>query len=577
MITLLLLITYCSSKQYISDNRQNIEYLERFAQVYGYIKYFHPSDEVVKLDWDKFTIYATDKILDCKTNKEFEKAILDLFLPIAPSVQTQKTPDLSSKNFKKLKDNSVFEEIFWRHQGVGFGMSSKPPPYSSVRIRVNSQSDTIKYRPHLGESVAVKLTNNYFVIPIVTLVDKKGTVPTPDVNSFDNLVSELNSYIIDENSLAFRIGNVISVFNVFQHFFPYFEEISVDWNMKLEQAISESFLDKSKKEHINTLQEMTSVLGDGHLTIYSDDNRKDYYLLPINWEWIQGELIITYVKHKDSKLKVGDRVSKINGVLAEKYFDVIESRISAGTKGWLKHVSEQKSLEGAQNSKVDIEVNGSIFNLVRNIEPYDIEKKSIPYKKISNDIHYLNLSLIDISTFEYLIPQLKISSGIIFDLRGYPNSNGEIISYLFNKEVTTKPWMFIPITYYPDRQNQKEYLELDWNGELKPKMPYLGDKQIVFITDGSAISYSESLLGFIKGLQLGTIVGQPSAGTNGNWNTFSLPGKIKIKWTGMKVVNLDGSQLYGNGVLPDVYVERTIDGVIKGKDEFLDKSIEILK
>jgi C-terminal processing protease CtpA/Prc len=45
----------------------------------------------------------------------------------------------------------------------------------------------------------------------------------------------------------------------------------------------------------------------------------------------------------------------------------------------------------------------------------------------------------------------------------------------------------------------------------------------------------------------------------------------------MKVVKHDGSQHHGIGILPDVEVYKTIEGVKAGKDEFLDKALEMIK
>ena len=45
----------------------------------------------------------------------------------------------------------------------------------------------------------------------------------------------------------------------------------------------------------------------------------------------------------------------------------------------------------------------------------------------------------------------------------------------------------------------------------------------------------------------------------------------------MRVLKNDGSQLHGIGFLPDVYMERTIEGVRTGKDEFLEKALEVAK
>ncbi|MDX5437896.1 MAG: peptidase S41, partial [Pontibacter sp.] len=109
---------------------------------------------------------------------------------------------------------------------------------------------------------------------------------------------------------------------------------------------------------------------------------------------------------------------------------------------------------------------------------------------------------------------------------------------------------------------------------MKPKRPQLTAK-IIFLTDGRAISYAESFMSFIEHYKLATIVGQPTAGTNGNVNPFTLPGGYYISWTGMKVQKHDGSRLHGVGILPNVYVEKTIQGVREGRDEFLEKAMEI--
>jgi len=82
-------------------------------------------------------------------------------------------------------------------------------------------------------------------------------------------------------------------------------------------------------------------------------------------------------------------------------------------------------------------------------------------------------------------------------------------------------------------------------------------------------------MGFIEHYKLATIVGQPTAGTNGNVNPLMLPGGYYVTWTGMRVVKHDGSQHHGVGIIPHVLMKRTIKGVREGRDEFLEKAIEL--
>ena len=45
----------------------------------------------------------------------------------------------------------------------------------------------------------------------------------------------------------------------------------------------------------------------------------------------------------------------------------------------------------------------------------------------------------------------------------------------------------------------------------------------------------------------------------------------------MKVLKQDGSRHHGVGIIPTVPVSRTIKGIAAGRDEFLDKAMEIVR
>ena len=70
------------------------------------------------------------------------------------------------------------------------------------------------------------------------------------------------------------------------------------------------------------------------------------------------------------------------------------------------------------------------------------------------------------------------------------------------------------------------------------------------------------------------IVGQPTAGTNGNVNPFTVSSGYRISWTGMKVLKHDGSQHHGVGILPTIPFERTLEGVRQGRDELLERAVQ---
>jgi C-terminal processing protease CtpA/Prc len=117
-----------------------------------------------------------------------------------------------------------------------------------------------------------------------------------------------------------------------------------------------------------------------------------------------------------------------------------------------------------------------------------------------------------------------------------------------------------------------------WKGyswHLEPASPRIGGK-VVFLTDARAVSASESVLGYVDALRLGTIVGGPTAGANGNAITFNVPSGMTVTFTGMRVTGHDGSPFHLSGVRPAVPVEPTLAGIRAGRDEVLERALSIL-
>jgi C-terminal processing protease CtpA/Prc len=185
-------------------------------------------------------------------------------------------------------------------------------------------------------------------------------------------------------------------------------------------------------------------------------------------------------------------------------------------------------------------------------------------------IFYVDISRIEDKDFEAALDRLAAAKGIVFDLRGYPNGSTVVISHLTDKPVSSAQWT-VPVVTRPDRQG---WIWDFSSWDVQPKQPRLKGKA-VFMTDGRAISYAETYMGIISHHKLAEIVGAPTAGTNGNINPFNLPGGYTLNWTGMRVLKQDGSQHHGIGILPTLPASRTLKGVAAGRDEVLEKAIEV--
>jgi C-terminal processing protease CtpA/Prc len=73
-----------------------------------------------------------------------------------------------------------------------------------------------------------------------------------------------------------------------------------------------------------------------------------------------------------------------------------------------------------------------------------------------------------------------------------------------------------------------------------------------------------------------TIIGSTTAGADGNVSDILLPGGLQTRFSGIGVYYPDGSETQRIGIVPDVIVKPTIDGIKSGRDELLEKAIELI-
>ncbi|HEY3372940.1 MAG TPA: S41 family peptidase [Prolixibacteraceae bacterium] len=578
LIFIVFLLNGCISKA------DEVENLRVFAKAYGYVKYFHPADEAQQINWSKFSSYGAKKVEKCTTSGELVETLNSLFNPIAPSVRFSISANKPTYDLKMITPGNPLDYrlTYWQHQGVSMGMKMNNV-YRSIRVNsgVNPRVEKIfDHQPEFGTIITKEIGNQiYCQVPLVLYRDDKNTYPAADTIALKKLKAEIDQFDDKLDVLSLRKGNVINVYNVIQHFYPYFDVVNVNWDKELTKALSRCFTDVSDKDHFITLEKFTAPLKDGHVYVNSSSLR--LASPSITWEWIENKLVITHNLTSNPNIHIGDIVTQIDGVQAEKYFEEINSQISAGTKGWLNDRANRMSLLADRGSVMKLTINDKPIDINRTSDPYYMDRairvNEKPYRLIGDSIWYLNMDMIEMDTINKLLPQLEKCKAIICDARGYPKGNHEFITHLMQMDDTTTSWMQIPQIIYPDHEHVVGYYKANWIPMMKARKPYLGNKKIIYIIDGSAISYAESCLGYIEGYKLATLVGQPTAGTNGNINPFDLPGGYSISWTGMKVLKHDGSQHHGIGILPNIYVTKTIQGIKEGRDEFLDKAIEIAR
>ena len=115
-----------------SEASRKVQNLETFARLYGYARWFHPSDEAQEIDWEKFAILCVQKVENVKSTAELRDTLYRLFSPIVQGLQIYKKskPEIFNPEILLSPDPDA-KPVAWQHYGVY--LNEKSNIYKSIR------------------------------------------------------------------------------------------------------------------------------------------------------------------------------------------------------------------------------------------------------------------------------------------------------------------------------------------------------------------------------------------------------------------------------------------------------------
>lgn len=713
----------------------DLEELHAFARLYGYVRFFHPSDEAAALDWDGFAIHGVQQVTAARTRDELVQTLEALFLPVAPTLDVHLEGEAPRDLAALLPaDATGLDVVAWQHLGYGFGdmvtayassrthrrrqvaegfetssaitqeLDAEPLRGKRIRLRgyarVDPAGPTTTVRPSIRievpAGVPVRRVGSLFMetqwtalevevdvpadakeITVGLTVGGQGAAWLDDVSverqeggawqpvaldnpgfeadaerprkwdtgaesfehrvgpgahggeralrvarkrvlgqelAFDTIPSPrerfaaslgaglrvqlpLALYSQGDHTLgppgaaatpalpelskvprapehpAVRTAAVVVAWNVFQHFYPYFDVVDTDWEAVLDQTLADVADDATPQDTHRTLRRMVAQLHDGHGNVMSPV-AADESSVTATLGWVEGKIVVLAVP-KDSPLQRGDVVVRIDGEDALAKLDA-ELAYASGSLQWKRHrlLAWGALMTGPTGTKASIEVLRGDQALALDVERRLAELPPVwdhePIEALPGGFFYIDLGRAEWTAIFKQLETIAKAPGVVFDLRGYPNGTDPVLRHLLTAPEQDK-WMQVPKIVYPDHAPVSEWQEIGW--DMAPAPPHIEGK-VAFITGGGAISYAESVMGYVEGLRLGEIVGGPTAGANGNVNPFTTPGGYTIYWTGMKVRKHDGSTHHAVGVQPTIPAEPTVAGIREGRDELFERALE---
>ena len=424
------------------------------------------------------------------------------------------------------------------------------------------------------------------LVPVALPANDQGTFPQPALPPVPPTPDKPAGFVPSGLDRTTRLAGVAVGWSALQHFYPYFDQVGADWPGALRRGLTAAAVDSDEASYLRTLRRLVTELEDGHARVMP-------VTLPVRfaftWDWIEDRLVITSVETGATHgMVAGDRILTINGQPVAAALAEIESLTSAATPQWRRWRALMELAAGVPGATATLTVQPHAGGPVRTVTVAytapigstvgvgglgsPVEPRPEKIAQVRPGIYYVDLSRIDDDDFNGAIDQLAAADGVVFDMRGYPFGDPEAaLKHLLAKPVTTA-FFNIPIVTRPDRQGwdvQSSYFF------LTPQAPRLTGR-IAFLIDGRVLSFAESLMGIVEGEHLGALVGGPTGGTNGGISPIPVAGGYQLRFTGMDVRKKDGSPHHGVGIQPTVPVSRTLAGVVAGRDELLEKAVEVV-
>ncbi|GGH11758.1 hypothetical protein FAZ19_00215 [Sphingobacterium alkalisoli] len=526
-------------------NDQNQKLLKDVALVWGTIKYFHPSVAEGKWNMDAELFKFLPKILSLQSEEQQEIEFINWIHKFGeiPSRLNNKQ-DHNEKNELKLRT-----DLTWIAQ----------LDYSDKLKKILLQLSEVE-PPDQHRYIA------YFAGP-----------DHPDIKEFSYTKASVDD-------IGIRLLGLFRYWNIIQYFFPYRYLTEQPWDGVLEEFIPVFHRANTFSAIDSAYLKLFSKINDGHAfatlsTYYNTtvfgNNGVGFKIKIINDKAVVAALGVDSLD-REKGLLVGDVIYEVNDIPIVEYIRSRRPYIAASNeKTALKYMEpilfqtneDQLKIKFSRN---DIESFISIHTLnldsIRSVP----EKSSPPFQIINNRIGYVQPGKFKEKDLEPFLNLMEGKEGLILDYRQYP---AEEMHQLFSDYLFPEKKTFVRISnnkgLSPGEFAIKRSSAI---GNYNPN--HFKGKVVILIDEGSQSAAEFQTMAFqtIPGT---VVIGRNSAGADGNFSSIPLPFGFKTAFSGTGIYYPDFGETQGIGIVPDIYVEQTIEDVKSKKDRILQTAIDL--
>lgn len=383
-----------------------------------------------------------------------------------------------------------------------------------------------------------------------------------------------------------KILGIIKTWTIVKYFYAHPELCSIDWENSLGKYLELAQKTTTDEEYYILIQEMMACLNDSHVSTFHPSimDFSEIFVAPIDFEYIENKVIVTAIDSSiQANINPGDEIVSIDGFTIVEILEKAKRTVSSSNlQGLVATVINPGYFVGSEGSLIKLGIKKGtgqeLFEIPRNTYIFqfigfgDNRGESKIYE---NNIGYLNLAfLTDARQLESELMKMQNTKALIIDLRkSYPTNDFNRFLQLLCTKKSRLRIDEVPIITANNIGKKQSQISID---EIIPDTSFTYNKPIAVLIDKTMISRPEDIAIDLKSFPNVIFVGEQTQGTDGEMTKIYLPGGAETSFTGQVVKFGNGENFQSIGILPDIKMQKTIDGVQKNKDEILEKALEIL-
>lgn len=394
------------------------------------------------------------------------------------------------------------------------------------------------------------------------------------VARFDAQYAEMKYPDFGHRALAaFRLWNVI-------HYFYAYKHLIGDWDARLPEVVNVLTSAASQAEYDLAIARAMTWVPDGHSYVYSPTfvDLKGRFTTPFALMPIEGKPVVVELidAAASGPVALGDELLAIDGRPVDERYTELDQYISGSHEAARAYYIT--ALLG--NSPTESEATftfrkpgGATYDAKIRRDTYTRVAPAKAWHILPGNIAYVDLRWLESTQVDTMINEVMGTKGLVIDIRNYPRNVFPRLGRRLNTTGGPSTVASLRIPLLTGGVEGSDAFIQDLGTSTAPK--YMG-KTVALINE-RAQSQSEHTCLVLEALNNTTFVGSPTVGANGNVTLMMLPGGIYVMFTGMDVRHLDGRQLQRIGIVPHVDVPRTIEAFRQGRDEVLEKALDLLR